>query len=128
LFLHINHHLQSFQHFIICLCPVVPLVLHHSSFFHVIEFSGNVWVWEGGCGQVVGGLIRHLFLGGFEFIEMEILPPSFIDFDSKFLSNNLQLPLLHEKTLFLLSIDHVHSHNLSSVLSIEFPVSSFSVS
>ena len=49
-----------------------------------------------------------------------VLPPSFIDFDSKFLSNSLKLPLLHETTLFSLSIDHVCSHILSNVPGIEF--------
>jgi len=39
---------------VVCLGPVVPFILHHSSFIYVIEFSGNVWVWEGGYGQVVG--------------------------------------------------------------------------
>jgi len=113
---------------VIYLCPVISLILHHSSFIYVIEFPGNVWVWGGGCSQVVGGMIRHLFLGGFEFVEMEILPPSFIDLDLIFLSNSLQLSLLHEITLFLLSIDCVHSHNLSSIPSIEFPIPSFGVS
>ena len=73
--------------------------------------------------------MRHLFLGSFEFVKMEILPPFFfIDFDLKFLFNSLQSSLLYEATLFLLSIDCVHFHNLSSVPNIKFPVPFFSIS
>ena len=43
-----------------------------------------------------------------------ILPPLFIDFDSNTLSNSLLLPLLHEATLFQLSIDCVHPHSPSN--------------
>ena len=49
-----------------------------------------------------------------------VLLLSFIDFDSKFLSNSLQSPLLHEATLFPLSIDHVHFHIHSNIPDIEF--------
>ena len=45
-----------------------------------------------------------------------ILPPLFIGLDLKSLTNNLQLPLLHEATLFLWFINHVHLYNSSSSL------------
>ena len=48
-----------------------------------------------------------------------ILPPCF---DLKSLSNNLQSPLLHEATLFLLFIGHAHLCNSSNILKIKFPV------
>ena len=58
-------------------------------------------------------------------VQSGILPSSFINFDSKFLSNSLQLLLFHEAILFLQFIGHAHSHNLSNVPDIEFSVPSF---
>ena len=51
-----------------------------------------------------------------------ILPPLFIGFDSNTSSNSLQLPVLHVATPFLLSIDRIHPHILSSAPSTVFPV------
>jgi len=51
-----------------------------------------------------------------------ILPLLFIGFNWKSSSNSLQLPLLHEATLFLWSIGHVCPHNLSSIRNTKFSV------
>ena len=56
------------------------------------------------------------------------LPPLFIGFDLNTSSNSHQLPVLHVTTLFLLSIDCVHPHILSSTLSTVFSVLIFCAS
>ena len=58
-------------------------------------------------------------------VQSGILLPLFIGFDLNTLSNSLQLPLLHEATLFLQSIDHVHLHSPSNAQDIVslYPIS-----
>jgi len=58
--------------------PIIPLLLHHSSFFHVVELSGNVWVWESWCGyESVVDLRRYLEFsnGYFELSNWDFTPP-----------------------------------------------------
>jgi len=58
----------------------------------------------------------------FKTCQFGILPLSFISFNSKSLTSNLQSPLLHEAILFLQSIGHVCPHTLSNALKIVFPI------
>jgi len=66
---------------------------------------------------VVGDLRKHLlrFELFYELLKWDFTS-LFIGFDSKSLSNSLQLPLLYEATLFLQSIDCVHLCSPSSIL------------
>ena len=58
-------------------------------------------------------------------VQSGILLPLFIGFDLNILPNSLQLLFLHEATLFLWSIDHVHlysSSNTQGIVSL-YPIS-----
>ena len=100
-------------------CPIPPFFLQRLGFVHIVKFLGDIWV-RGSGYSLIGYFVWKLVLKVLSCCWKHVLLLFFIDFNLKFLSNSLQSPLLHEATLFLLSIDHVCSYILSNVPGIEF--------
>ena len=120
--LYINHLFNSLYNFIILFCPIFLFIVYCLNQIYVVKSASFMQVRRVGSSGKFLSHIKDLCQLNILELSIQDFTPLFIDFNLKFLTNNLQLPLLHEKTLFLLSIDHIHPYTLLNALKTVFHI------